>query len=70
MKILIYAVPILALIGFIATTTLNWMHYAEYVESGGSAPFSAFVFANVILYLIPAVVVTLTLFLIRRIFGS
>ncbi len=70
MKVLIYAVPSLALIGFAATTILNWLHYAEYVESGGSAPFSAFVFANVILYLIPAAVVTLTLFLIRRIFGS
>ncbi len=70
MKILLYAVPALGLIGFIAATIINWLNYAEYVAEGGSAPFSAFVVVNVILYLIPAAVVTLALIFIKRIFGS
>ena len=68
MKILICVVPILAIIGFFATTILNWLNYAEYINDGGSAPFSAFIVANVILYIIPAAVVTLALFFLRRIF--
>ena len=70
MKILIYAVPILGLIVFAVATMLNWLNYDEYVASGSSAPFSAFVVANVILYLVPATVITVALIFIKRIFGS
>ena len=70
MKILIYAVPILGLIVFAVATMLNWLNYDEYVASGSSAPFSAFVVANVILYLVPSAVITVALIFIRRILGS
>ncbi len=70
MKNLLYLVPILGIIAFTITTILNWQNYEKYIASGGSAPFSAFVIANAILYLIPAVVITFTIFFLKRIFRS
>ncbi|MBQ7705875.1 MAG: hypothetical protein IJT73_10725 [Selenomonadaceae bacterium] len=70
MKFLIYAVPIFGIIVFSVATVLNWLNYDNYVASGTSAPFSAFVVANVILYLVPAAVITVALIFIKRIFGS
>ena len=70
MKILVYAVPILGLIIFSVATILNWLNYPDYVASGSSAPFSAFLVANVILYLVPAAVITVALIFVKRIFGS
>lgn len=70
MKILLYAVPSLALIIFGVVTLFNWLNYSKYVAGGGSAPFSAFVVANAILYLIPAAVITFALIFVQRIFGS
>lgn len=70
MKILIYAVPILGIIVFSVATILNWLNYPDYVANGSSAPFAAFVVANVILYLVPAAVITVALFFVKRIFGS
>ena len=70
MKFLIYAVPIFGIIVFSVATVLNWLNYDNYVASGTSAPFSEFMVANVILYLVPAAVITVALIFIKRIFGS